>query len=155
MPQDTRLRLESVPFPVALLEDPSHASQLRSSLWLLLVLRAVAATRTGTVLATPDELARVAGVKRETLLSQLGHLRTGGYLALQHQNGHLRVKLTHWHVPPPEPSAEAEPEPDPVALRVATVLSDQELIELYYNFYNPDSVERDNLPVAAPEKTDA
>ncbi len=36
-----------------------------------------------------------------------------------------------------------------------TVLSDQELIELYYNFYNPDSVERDNLPVAAPEKTDA
>jgi hypothetical protein len=35
-----------------------------------------------------------------------------------------------------------------------TVLNDQELIELYYNFYNPDSVERDNLPVAA-EKTDA
>lgn len=35
-----------------------------------------------------------------------------------------------------------------------TVLSNQELIELYYNFYNPDSVERENVvtgTVAKPE----
>lgn len=29
----------------------------------------------------------------------------------------------------------------------ATVLKNQELVELYYNFYNPDTVERDNVPV--------
>lgn len=34
----------------------------------------------------------------------------------------------------------------------ATVLGNQELIELYYNFYNPDSVERENVvPPPAPE----
>lgn len=30
----------------------------------------------------------------------------------------------------------------------ATPLENQELMELYYNFYNPDSVERDNIPTA-------
>ena len=29
----------------------------------------------------------------------------------------------------------------------ATVLENQELVELYYNFYNPDTVERDDVPV--------
>lgn len=29
----------------------------------------------------------------------------------------------------------------------ATALANQELIELYYNFYNPDTVERDDVPV--------
>lgn len=33
-----------------------------------------------------------------------------------------------------------------------TVLGNQELIELFYNFYNPDSVERDNIPVQAAEQ---
>lgn len=32
----------------------------------------------------------------------------------------------------------------------ATVLDNQELIELYYNFYNPDTVERDNVPTPGP-----
>lgn len=29
----------------------------------------------------------------------------------------------------------------------ATVLGNQELVELYYNFYNPDTIERDDVPV--------
>ncbi len=29
----------------------------------------------------------------------------------------------------------------------STVLSNQELVELYYNFYNPDTIERDDVPV--------
>lgn len=32
----------------------------------------------------------------------------------------------------------------------ASALQNQELIELYYNFYNPDSVERDDVPVPTP-----
>lgn len=32
----------------------------------------------------------------------------------------------------------------------AKILENQELIELYYNFYNPDSVEREDVPVPSP-----
>lgn len=32
----------------------------------------------------------------------------------------------------------------------ASALQDQELVELYYNFYNPESVERDDVPVPMP-----
>lgn len=31
-----------------------------------------------------------------------------------------------------------------------SILSNQELVELYYNFYNPDTVERDDVPVPTP-----
>jgi len=33
----------------------------------------------------------------------------------------------------------------------ATVLENQELVELYYNFYNPDTVERNDVPVPSPQ----
>jgi hypothetical protein len=32
----------------------------------------------------------------------------------------------------------------------ATILGNQELVELYYNFYNPDTVEREDVPVPTP-----
>jgi hypothetical protein len=33
----------------------------------------------------------------------------------------------------------------------ATVLGDEQLVELFYNFYNPQTIERKNVIAAAPQ----
>jgi hypothetical protein len=81
----------------SLLEQPEalHLRRMRMAIWLYLVLLARLPQGQNVLEASPAALGLSMGLPEGTIRSWLGHLRKGHYIAIEGQNGSLRITVKH------------------------------------------------------------
>ena len=91
-------------FDRRLLEHPRayHLRRMRVGIWLYLDLLARLSSQAGTLVVDPAVVGRDMGLSEGTVRSWLGHLRKGGYVKTQRQDGAFRVTLDGRKIPSAE-----------------------------------------------------